>query len=128
MRPKTALRWPGLRSIVTARYLSRRIGRSQNGMGGCFSEPFPLAVPPPAALPAAPPAAPPRVGPRAGSACGAGAGVGLGAIDDRCRTPAPDHPVEGQAGAGAAGLGDVAGLGAAGLGAAAGRGAAGPEG
>jgi hypothetical protein len=72
--------------MVTARYLSRRIGRSQNGMGGCFPEPFPfpLAAPPPAA----------------GSAGGAGDGVGLGAIADRCRGPAPDQPVDGQAGAG----------------------------
>ena len=85
---------------MTARYLSRRIGRSQNGRGGCFSVPFPLAGPPPAGS--------------AGGAGGAGAGVGLGAIADRCRGPAPDHPVEGQAGAGAAGLGAGAGRGAAG--------------
>jgi hypothetical protein len=75
--------------MVTARYLSRRIGRSQNGMGGCFSEPFPLAGPPLAVPP-----------PPAGSAGGAGDGVGLGAIADRCRGPAPDQPVDGQAGAG----------------------------
>jgi hypothetical protein len=74
--------------MVTARYLSRRIGRSQNGMGGCFPEPFPfpLAVPPLA------------VPPPAGSA--GGAGDGLGAIADRCRGPAPDHLADGQAGAG----------------------------
>jgi hypothetical protein len=90
--------------MVTARYLSRRIGRSQNGMGGCFPGPFPfpLAVPPLAVPPlAVPPLAVPP--PPAGSAGGAGDGVGLGAIADRCRGPAPDQPVDGQAGAGAAG-------------------------
>jgi hypothetical protein len=76
--------------MVTARYLSRRIGRSQNGMAGCFSEPFPFPL-------AAPPLAVP---PPAGSAGGAGDEVGMGAIDDRCRGPAPDHPADGQAGAG----------------------------
>jgi len=81
--------------MVTARYLSRRIGRSQNGMGGCFPEPFPFpSAAPPLAVP--PPAVPP---PPAGSAGGAGDGVGLGAIADRCRGPAPDQPVDGQAGA-----------------------------
>jgi hypothetical protein len=90
--------------MVTARYLSRRIGRSQNGMGGCFSFPFPfpLAAPPLARAPPldAPPLA--RL-PPAGSAGGAGAGVGRGAIGERCRGPAPDQPVDGQAGAGADG-------------------------
>jgi hypothetical protein len=71
-------------------------------MGGCFPEPFPFpsAAPPLAAPPlAAPPLAVPplAVPPPAGSAGGAGDGVGLGAIDDRCRGPAPDHPVDGQA-------------------------------
>jgi hypothetical protein len=92
--------------MVTARYLSRRIGRSQNGMGGCFPRPFPLAVPPlavpPLAVPplAVPPLAVPPLAVPPPPAGGAGDGVGLGAIADRCRGPAPDQPVDGQAGAG----------------------------
>src|SRR5580704_18635004 len=80
-RANTALRWPGLRSMVAVRYLSRRIGRSQNGMADGSSLPRPLADPLP---------------PSAGSAGGA---VGLGRAAGRCRAPAPDHPVDGQAGA-----------------------------
>ena len=37
MTAKTALFWPGLRSTAPARYLSRRIGRSQNGRAGASS-------------------------------------------------------------------------------------------
>jgi hypothetical protein len=67
--------------MVAVRYLSRRIGRSQNGMADGSSLPRPLADPLP---------------PSAGAAGGA---AGLGLAAGRCRAPAPDHPVDGQAGA-----------------------------
>ena len=81
---KTALRWRGLSSTVTARYLSRRIGRSQNGMARGSSEPFPLAgVPPPPGGPA-------------------GGEAGLRSAAGRCRgptpVPAPDQPPDGLCG------------------------------
>ena len=66
--------------------MSRRIGRSQNGMAGGSSWPCPLD-----AWPAEP----------AGSAGGVGGGVGLGPAADRPRTglaPAAGHPLAGQAG------------------------------
>jgi hypothetical protein len=66
---------------MAVRYLSRRIGRSQNGMARGSPWPWPLAEPPPS-------------------------GGGAGALDpaaDRCRVAgcrvvAPDHPFDGQAG------------------------------
>jgi hypothetical protein len=72
---------------VTARYLSRlsrRTGRSQNGMGDWSSGPCPLA------------------GPLLACDGSAGGAAGLGLPPDRCRVPAPapGHPVDGQAGPG----------------------------
>src|SRR5271166_4096205 len=89
---KTALRWRGLSSTVTVRYLSRRIGRSQNGMARGSPAPFPLAGAEPCAFPAA---------------CWAGGEAGLRSAAGRCRGPAPvlapGQPAEaglcGQAGA-----------------------------
>jgi hypothetical protein len=86
---KTAPRWRGLSSTVTVRYLSRRIGRSQNGMARCSSGSFP----------------------RAGAAplpCCSGGAAGLRCAGGRWRGPAPLlAPVQpdeaglfGQAGAG----------------------------
>src|ERR1700722_19863249 len=71
---KTALRWRRLSSPVTLRYLSRRIGRSQNGMARCSSEPFP------------------RAGLWAGPGAGLWAGLCAGgrrSAGGRCRGPAP---------------------------------------
>src|SRR5580704_18302607 len=90
---KTALRWRGLSSTVTVRYLSRRIGRSQNGMARGSPAPFPLAGAEPGPFPAA---------------CWAGGEAGLRSAAGRCRGPAPvlapGQPAEaglcGQAGAG----------------------------
>src|SRR6516225_4759925 len=73
-RAKTTLRWRGLSSTVTARYLSRRIGRSQNGMARGSSAPFPLAGEELCAFPAD---------------CPAGGGAGLRSAAGRCRGPAP---------------------------------------
>ena len=80
---------------MTARYLSRRIGRSQNGMARGSSAPFPLASGELCAFPAAGPAAGP-----------AGGGAGRSSVAGRCRGPAPvlapDQPADGwwgQAGA-----------------------------
>jgi hypothetical protein len=61
--------------------LSRRIGRSQNGMAGGSSRPLDR-VPPESA----------------GSAGGFGAGFGLARPPDRWRGPAVGHPLAGQAG------------------------------
>ena len=81
---KTALRWRGLSSTVTARYLSRRIGRSQNGMARGSSEPFPLA------------------GVAAARRPGGGGEAGLRSAAGRCRgpapVPAPDQPPAGLCG------------------------------
>jgi len=63
---------------VTARYLSRRIGRSQNGMARGSSAPFPLASGELCAFPAAGPAA-----------CPAGGGAGRRSAAGRCRGPVP---------------------------------------
>ena len=72
---------------MAARYLSRRIGRSQNGMARGSSVPFPPA----GAFPGAGPA---------------GGGAGRRSVAGRCRGPAPvlapDQPADGwwgQAGA-----------------------------
>jgi hypothetical protein len=70
MTAKTTPRWRGLSSTVTARYLSRRTGRSQNGVARGSSEPFPPA----------------GAEPPAGSA---GGGAGLRPAAGRCRGPAP---------------------------------------
>jgi hypothetical protein len=70
--------------MLAARYLSRRIGRSQNGMADGPSWARPLLDPLLDPLP-----------PSAGSAGGAG---GLGLVAGRWRAPVPDHPVDGQAG------------------------------
>src|SRR6202167_3384110 len=80
MTAKTAFCWPGLRSMVTVRYLSRRIGRSQSGRGGCLRLPSSW-----------------RGWPRPCRSAG-GAGVGLGLVPDRCRGPAAGQPLDGQAG------------------------------
>src|SRR6516225_4366451 len=84
---KTARRWRGLRSTVAARYLSRRIGRSQNGMARGSSAPFPPTGPDP-------------------PACWAGGAAALRSVAGRCRGPAPllapvqpDAGLWGQAGA-----------------------------
>src|SRR5580658_3449016 len=71
MMAKTALRWRGLRSTVSARYLSRRIGCSQNGAARGSSGRFPLA----------------GVLPLPVGSCGGGAG--LRSVGGRCRGPAP---------------------------------------
>jgi hypothetical protein len=63
---------------VAAGYLSRRIGRSQNGMGGCLSSVRWFAGWPPAS-----------------GDSGAG-GFGLG--PDRCRALAAGHPLDGHEG------------------------------
>jgi hypothetical protein len=75
--------------MVTACYLSRRTGRSQNGMGDGSSV-----------------LRPPDGWPDAGGSAGAD-GRGLDPADpvvrlgdERCRVPAPDHPAEGQVGLG----------------------------
>jgi hypothetical protein len=62
---------------VAAGYLSRRFGRSQNGMGDCFSSVRPFAAPP------------------SGGSDGLGP-VGLG--PERCRAVVADQPLDGQAG------------------------------
>jgi hypothetical protein len=62
--------------MATGCYLSRRIGRSQNGMARGSSGSARLADPPSAAV---------------GSDGGAG---GFGPAPDRCRVPAPGQPVE----------------------------------
>jgi hypothetical protein len=69
---------------MAVRYLSRRIGRSQNGMARGSPWPRPLADPPPSG----------------------GVAGGTGAFDPAaglcrvvgCRVVAPDHPFDGQAG------------------------------
>src|SRR5690348_15166791 len=80
-RANTAFCWPGLRSTGAAPYLSRRIGRSQNGVAGGSS--WPLDRLPPWS---------------ADSAGGAGAGFGRARPPDRWRGPALGHPLAGQAG------------------------------
>src|SRR5208282_862802 len=87
MRAKTAFCWARLRSTLTACYLSRRIGRSQNGRAGGSSWPLPLA------------GLPPRSAAWAGGAAGGGAGgFGFGPADERWWAVAAGHPLDGQAG------------------------------
>jgi len=75
---------------VPARYLllSRRIGRSQNGLAGGSSGPRP-----PASVPPWPPGPPWPAG-----SAGGGAGAGRGLPPDRCLAPAAGQPLAGQAG------------------------------
>src|SRR5579862_4846934 len=84
--------------MVTACYLSRRTGRSQNGMGEDSSVPRS-----------------PAPWPDAGGSAGGGDGLGLDPEDPvvprtgaRCRVEAPGQPVDGQAGLGWADLVDPA--------------------